>query len=126
MIKEFLNKQVDYFWEYNYDFGVKFLGEIFKENYKRKYSLVGDGIFNLVFLNDKIYNVDFKKATAMLPNDGKKAFRDTDKDVIITAIAQALLNNDIEFTINSGKFITFKLGNNIAKIEVVKKTVEPE
>ena len=32
MIKEFLNKQVDYFWEYNYDFGVKFLGKIFNSD----------------------------------------------------------------------------------------------
>lgn len=126
MIKEFLNKKVEYFNDYDYDFGVKFLGDIFKENYKRKYSLIGDGIYNLVYLNDKIYSVSFKKATSLLSNDGKKAFRDSDKDIIIEKISKVLSENNVEYTINSGKFITFKLGKYIAKIEIVKKTSEPQ
>lgn len=126
MIKEFLNKKVEYFSDYDYDFGMIFLGSIFNGNYKRKYSLIGDGIYNLIYLNDKIYSVSFKKATSLLSNDGKKAFRDNDKDIIVEEISKALSENNIEYTVNSGKFITFKLGKYIAKIEVVKKTSEPQ
>ena len=126
MIKEFLNKKVECFNDYDYDFGVKFLGDIFKENYKRKYSLVGDGIYNLVYLDNKIYSISFKKVTSLLNNDGKKAFRDNDKDIIVEKISKVLSENNVGYTINSGKFITFKLGKYIAKIEVVKKTSEPQ
>ena len=126
MIKEFLNKKVECFNDYDYDFGVKFLGGIFKENYKRKYSLIGDGIYNLIYLNDKIYSVSFKKATSLLSNDGKKAFRDNNKDIIVEKISKVLSENNVEYTINSGKFITFKLGKYIAKIEIVKKISEPQ
>ena len=126
MIKEFLNKKVEYFYDYDYDFGMIFLGSIFNGNYKRKYSLIGDGIYNLIYLNDKIYSVSLKKATSLLSNDGKKAFRDSDKDIIVEEISKALSENNIEYTVNSGKFITFKLGKYIAKIEIVKKTSEPQ
>lgn len=126
MIKEFLNKKVEYFNDYDYDFGMIFLGSIFNGNYKRKYSLVGDGIYNLIYLNNKIYSISFKKATSLLSNDGKKAFRDSDKDIIIEEISKVLSENNVEYTVNSGKFITFKLGKYIAKIEVVKKTSEPQ
>lgn len=126
MIKEFLNKKVEYFNDYDYDFGMIFLGSIFNGNYKRKYSLIGDGIYNLIYLNDKIYSISFKKVTSLLSNDGKKAFRDSDKDIIIEEISKVLSENNVEYTINSGKFITFKLGKYIAKIEVIKKTSEPQ
>ena len=126
MIKKFLNKKVECFNDYDYDFGVKFLGDIFKENYKRKYSLVGDGIYNLVYLNNKVYSISFKKVTSLLNNDGKKAFRDNDKDIIVEKISKVLSENNVEYTINSGKFITFKLGKYIVKIEIVKKTSEPQ
>ena len=65
----------EYFWEYEYPFGEDFLKNIFEDNYKRKYSLVGDGIFNLVFYNDKIYSVSLKQGTSMLVNDGIEAAR---------------------------------------------------
>ena len=91
----------------------------------RKYSLSGEGIFNLVFLNDKIYEVDLKQATGMLVNDGKKAFRDETKDIIIDTIASKLKELKLEYTVNSGKFITFKIKNYIGKIEIVKKAVMP-
>ena len=61
----------------------------------------------------------------MLLNDGKKAFRDTDKDIIVEEITKALKNKNIEYTVNSGKFITFKYNNFIFKIEIVKKAAIP-
>lgn len=123
-MRKFFNKY-EYFWEYEYPFGEEFLQSIFGEQYKRKYSQIGDGIFNIISFNNKIYDVSLKKASIMLVNDGKKAFRDTDKDIIIEKIAQKLNENKIEYTVNSGKFITFKYNNFIFKIEVVKKVVMP-
>lgn len=124
MHREFFTKY-EYFWEYEYPFGNDFLRNIFKDNYMRKYSLVGDGIFNLILFNDKIYDISIKKGNSMLLNDGKKAFRDTDKDIIVEEITKALKNKNIEYTVNSGKFITFKYNNFIFKIEIVKKAAIP-
>lgn len=124
MHREFFTKY-EYFWEYEYPFGNDFLRNIFKDNYMRKYSLVGDGIFNLILFNDKIYDISIKKGNSMLLNDGKKAFRDTDKDIIVEEITKALKNKNIEYTVNSGKFITFKYNNFIFKIEIIKKAAIP-
>ena len=124
MHREFFTKY-EYFWEYEYPFGNDFLKNIFKDNYMRKYSLVGDGIFNLILFNDKIYDISIKKGNSMLLNDGKKAFRDVDKDIIVEEITKALKNKNIEYTVNSGKFITFKYNNFIFKIEIVKKAAIP-
>jgi hypothetical protein len=115
-----------YFWEYDYDFGENFLRSIFNDNYIRKYSLSGDGIFNIVVLNNKIYSLSLKEASALLVNDGKKAFRDADKDTIVESIAKGFDELGIEYTINGGKFITFKIFGFIGKIEIVKKVVMPE
>ena len=116
----------EYFWEYEYPFGEDFLKYCFGSLYKRKYSLVGDGIFNLILWDDKIYDVKLTKATKMLENDGKKAFRDPDKDNIIEIICNKLDDIDIPFTVNSGKFITFKYNNFIFKVEIIKKAVMPQ
>lgn len=110
---------------YEYPFGSVFLANIFKEGYKKKYSLVGDGIYDLILIENKIYDVKFKQVNNMLPNDGKKAFRDETKDKIINAIAKGLDDLNLEYTINNGKFITFKLFNYIAKVEVIKKAAMP-
>jgi len=127
-MEKFFNKKVDYFWEYDYNFGTVFLKSIFNDNYnqyKRKYSLTGDGIFNLVLVNNKIYDVRLKEAKAFLENDNKKAFRDDTKEEIIVKICNKLKELNIPYTRNGGKFITFKLGNFIAKVEIVKKAQMP-
>ena len=125
-MNEFFNKEAEYFWEYNYPFGEIFLKNIFGDKYKRHYSLSGDGILNLIFVDDKIYEIDFKKATKMLVADGKKAARDNVKNDIIYLICEELGNNNIEYTVNSGKYITFKLNEYIAKVEVTKKLKMPQ
>ena len=102
-----------------------FLQELFKENYKHKYSLTGSGIYNLVLIDNKIYEVDFKTTTKLLDNDGKKAFRDATKDTIVNMIVNKLKDNNVDCTVNSGKFITFKHFGNIFKIEITKKAAMP-
>ena len=124
MNNKFYEKK-DYEWEYEYPFGEDFLKSVFKEDYKRVYSRGGEGIFNIVTLNNKYYSIDLKSAKSMLANDGKKAFRDETKDIVITSIADGLNKLNIEYTINSGKFITFKMFDSIFKIEVVKKAAMP-
>ncbi len=111
--------------EYEWAFDSDFLQNLFQDNYKHKYSLSGNGIYNLVFMDNKIYDIELKKATSLLADDGKKAFRDTTKDVIVEMIVNKLKENNIDCTVNSGKFISFKHYDYIFKIEVTKKTSIP-
>ncbi len=111
--------------EYEWAFDSDFLQNLFQDNYKHKYSLSGNGIYNLVIIDNKIYDVELKKATSLLANDGKKAFRDTTKDVIVEMIVNKLKENNVDCTVNSGKFISFKHYDYIFKIEVTKKTSIP-
>lgn len=124
MKEKFFNKKVDSF--YDYIFSRDFFPEVFGSDYRRKYSLCGEGIFNLVFLNDKIYSITVKEAKTMVTADGKKALRDPNKDILMEKICKVLDDNAIEYTMNSGKILTFKLGKYIAKLEVVQKKKLPD
>jgi len=126
MCRPFFGKYDD-FRDYEYPFGADFLQSVFPEgSYKKKFSMSGDGIYDLVFIDNKIYDIKMKKGAEMLINDNKKAFRDETKDKVIQIIAEALTNRNIEFSINSGKFITFKYYKYIFKVEVIKKAAIPE
>ena len=62
----------------------------------------------------------------MLSDDGKSAFRDPDKDIVMQKIKDGLNQLGLKYTSNSGKIITCKLNDNyIAKIEIVKKSSMP-
>ena len=72
IMKKFIpNADVEYFWEYEYGFGMDFLKSLFQENYKRIYSKGGDGICDLVLYNNKIYDISFtasaSSTTARIP-----------------------------------------------------------
>ena len=110
----------EYFWEYGYQFG-EFLKKIFQDKYKRKYSLEGNGIYNLLYIDNKIYEIKFTETKSLLANDNKK-FTDKNKLFIVEEITKNLKNN---FTVNGGKFITFELDGYIAKVEIIKKMAEP-
>lgn len=109
-----------YFWEYQYPFG-EFLNKIFLNTYKRKYSMTGNGIYNLVLVQDKIYEIKMSEVKSLLA-DNNLLTTDKLKNKIIDNICNNLKSN---YTINNGK-ITFKLGNFIAKVEVIKKLKMPE
>lgn len=115
-----LRKDMDYFWEIKYPFG-EFLKDIFGEQYKRKYSLIGNGIYNLLYINNKIYEIKLTETKTLLSNDNHK-FTD-DKGYIIDKIIE---NLDTEVTVSGGKFITFKVGQWKAKVEIIKKLKEPQ
>lgn len=124
MAGKFYEKK-EYLWEYEWPFG-EFLRESLPTgSYRRKFSMTGNGIYNLVTLDSKLYEVTLKSATKLLPNDGKKAFRDTTKDKLINLLKDKLSQLGINCTVNSGKFITFELFGFVAKLEIVKKTIEP-
>ena len=108
-----------YFWETEYPFR-KFLQSIFP-TYKTKYSLTSDGIFNLVTINNKIYEIKYTKAIKMGSNDNHTV--DNDKKYIIDNIVNNLKTNNI--AIFGGKYITFPIGQWIAKIEIIKKLKMP-
>ena len=112
----------EYFWEYEYPF-TEFIKKIFPKTYKRKYSLTGNGIYDLVIVNDKIYHIKLSEAKTMLVDNGLLT---TDK--LKNKIIQNILNNFKEGTkvsVNNGK-ITFELGQFIAKVEIIKKVKMPE
>ena len=111
---------VEYFWEYDYKFG-EFLKKIFPNTYKRTYSMTGNGIYNLILVNDKIYEVKLSQTNSMLV-DNNLLTTDKMKNKIIENIIDNLKSN---YTVNNGK-VTFKLGKFIAKVEVIKKVKMPE
>lgn len=115
-----MNK-VEYFWETEYKFG-EFLKKIFGEQiYKRKYSLEGNGIFNLLYLNNKIYEVKYAQSkNGMITSDNHAI--DADKKFIIDTICD---NLKTETNVSGGKFITFAVQNWFAKVEIIKKLKEP-
>lgn len=112
---------LEYFWETEYKFG-EFLKKIFGADvYKRKYSLEGNGIYDLLYINGKIYECKYKECKSMLDNDNHKFTND--KEFIIKTIVD---NLKCKATINGGKFITFPVHNWIAKVEIIKKLKEPK
>ena len=111
----------EYFWEYGYQFG-EFLKNILKDQYKRNYSIEGNGINNLIYIDNKIYEIKFTETKKLLENDNKK-FTDKNKLFIVEEITKNLKN---DFTVNGGKFITFVLDGYIAKVEIIKKMAEPK
>lgn len=112
--------KIDYFWETEYKFG-EFLKSIF-DTYKRKYSLAGNGIFNLVTVNNQLYEIKYTQAKSKLTSDNHAI--DTNKKIIIDTITSNLKTKD--FTISGGKFITFPVNSWIAKVEIIKKLKMPE
>lgn len=121
MKEKFLNKKVEYFWEYDYSFGECFLRELFGNNYKRKYSMEGNGIYNLVYGTDgKIYDLKLTQAKKMVEGDellSRNSYQCMMADTIVANLPNA--------TVSKKKFITFPLGDYIAKIEITKKMKEP-
>ena len=119
------NLKVDYFWELEYPFMQVLKNEVFGDKYQRFYSLSGDGIYNLITIDGKIYEIKFTETKNLLLADGKKAFRDEIKDDIVYLICKELDNFNIEYTVNSGKFITLKIDKYIIKLEIIKKAKMP-
>lgn len=111
---------VENFWETEYKFA-EFLKKIFNGNFKRKYSLEGNGIYNLLYLNNNIYEIKYTKTTAMVKSDNHKGTED--KNYIMNTIVDNLKCEAIK---NGGKFITFPVKTWIAKVEIIKKVKEPK
>ena len=125
-MEDFFKKKYDNFNSYEYHFIDKILKDTFGEKQMiRRYSLIGEGIFNLLYIDDCIYEFRFKEAKSLPISDGKKAFRDAKKDEIINKISIILDKNNIDFAITNGKFIFFKDRDYLTQIEIVKKRDEP-
>ena len=112
---------LEYFWETEYKFG-EFLKSIFGDAYRRKYSLTGNGIYNLISYSGKLYEVKYNQAKTKLVADNHAI--DAEKGYIISQITKNLKTQDV--TISGGKFITFPVQEWIAKVEIVKKIKEPK
>ena len=116
-----LKKNYEYFWESEYKFG-SFLEKIFNSQYKRKYSLTGSGIYNLIFTSKGIYEVKYSQSrNGLIPADNHAV--SADKQEIIDTIVNNLKTN---VTISGGKFLSFAVGPWFAKVEIIKKMREPD
>ena len=121
MKEKFLDKKVDYFWEYDYAFGEYFLKKLFGDAYKRKYSMEGNGIYNLVYGSDgKIYDLKLTQKKKMVEGDELLS-----RNSYQCMMADTLVNNLPNAVVSKKKIITFSLGNTIAKIEITRKMKEP-
>ena len=121
MDNSFLNKKIEYFWEYDYDFGTRFLKSLFENQYKRWYTSDGAGILNLVYGKDgNIYELKLTETKKLIPNDNLLS-RNKYQCEMADIIAQNLPNS----TISKKKFITFPLGKTFGKIEITKKLKHP-
>jgi len=125
-MEDFFKKDFDNFDSYEYHFVDKVLKDIFgKRQMIKRYSLAGEGIFNLLYIDNYIYEFKFKEIKSLPVSDGKKAFRDAKKDEVIDMISQVLSEKNIDFAITQGKFISFKDRKYLVQIEIVKKLKEP-
>ena len=72
-MEDFFKKDFDNFDSYEYHFVDKVLKEIFgKRQMIKRYSLVGEGIFNLLYIDNYIYEFRFKEIKSLPVSDGKK------------------------------------------------------
>lgn len=117
-----MNK-IEYFWETEYEFA-KFLKNVFGDKYKRKYSLSGSGIYNLIYINNDIYELKYTQCKRILKNDNHLI--ESNKKIIIDLITKNLKCNREKIVVNSGKIITFPIQQWDAKVEIVKKRKEPQ
>ena len=123
MKEKFLNKKVEYFWEYDYSFMNDFLKNIFGEKARRKYSLSGNGIYNLIDGEDgKTYELKLTKARAMVSENNSLSRNSYQNEIMKKLIEN--INTD-NYSVSKNKILTFKLNNDIMKIEIVRKLKEP-
>ena len=114
-------KKYDYFWETKYPFE-QFLAKIFKNNeYQTKCSLTGNGIFYLVKVNNKLYEIKYTSTSKMGIADNHNL--DNDKKFIIDTIVNNLTTDN--YVVFGGKYITFPVAQWIAKVEIIKKMSMP-
>lgn len=116
-----MEKKYQYFWETRYPFQ-QFLARIFKDNnYQTKYSLTGNGIYNLITIEGTLYEIKYTQCKVRPKNDNLEL--DKVKKYIIDTIVNNIDTDDI--TISGRKFITFPVAEWIAKVEIVKKLKMP-
>ena len=81
---------LEYFWETEYKFG-EFLKQIFGEQYKRKYSLEGNGIFNLILIK----GIDSKTSRESLRKGSKEKGLGGVKNKLTLKINDSTKNNNL-------------------------------
>ena len=129
-----MGNSLDYFWETEKNF-VEFLKKTFgADAYKRKFSLTGDGIFNLLLINGDIYEIRYKEAKKHFANqvqdktnrnefNGGRLKGDVKQDIMYK-IANGLKLESNQIYTDTAK-LSFPVHNWIAKVEIVKKNAMP-
>lgn len=94
----------------------------FPNTYKRKYSLTGDGIYNLVQLKDLLYEFKVVKNAKAVSAPNDKLTSDAMKNKIIKHIYDQI--GDCNPQINDGKIYLCSNDTSL-RVEVVKKLKMP-
>ena len=116
---------VDYFWEYEYKFG-EFLKKIFPNTYKRKFSMTGNGIYNLIIIQDKIYEVKFSQTTKLI-EDNLSTIEESKLNIKTRNLKNYnfLGEEDLKSKINSLKELGVSINSNIevlnSDINIIKR-----
>ena len=126
---------IEYFYETEKPFE-DFLQKIFGDKFKKKYSLTGNGIYYLLFIDGGIYEIEYKQARGHVgtkitdrtdinnyPDCGSARFGGPVKQTILYSIGYNL--NTDEVYAKSAE-MSFPVHSWIAKIKIVKKTSEPQ
>ena len=94
----------------------------FPNTYKRKYSLTGDGIYNLIILKDTLYEFKVVKNSKKNITSNDKLTSDAMKNKIIKHIYNQM--GDCSPVINDGKIYLYSNETSF-RVEVVKKLKMP-
>lgn len=104
------------------EFELKFpkkIGE--KISYRRRFSLGGNGVYNLFYLNNNIYELKMSKCKSLGVASNKAV--DAGKSTIIEEILSNIPSQYIKSIDGAKIYCVFPFGN--VKIEIIKKLREP-
>ena len=118
-----IKKKYDYFWEIKWPMALFFAHVCFPNTYKRKFSMTGNGIYDLVIVKDRIFELKIteQKQIQSLGEGNNKLTRDPLKNAIINQICNKLNG---KYVLNDGK-IYIKVQKWFARIDVIEKRVMP-
>ncbi len=116
-------RKYDYFWEIKWPISCFFAHVCFPNTYKHKFSMTGNGDYDLVIVNNRIFELKLveQKQIESLGEGNNKLTRDPLKNAIIKQICSKLNG---KYVLNDGK-IYIKAQKWFARIDVIEKRAMP-
>ena len=118
--------EVQYFWECKLAFS-KFLSiNCFPNTYKRKYSLTGDGIYDLVILpkQNKIFEIKLTEVKKIPDEPNNQLTKNALKNKVIEQICNHIKRE--KWALHDGCIYMSYIGGWFGKVQVIEKRAMPE